>query len=111
MKEIPQEIKDKMKDLSSALFAFNKFDISPKAQTILNDVATWLKKNPQMKCELSGHTDGKGSVAYNQKLSEQRAQAVYDYLVKAGRAYRYQRHCRGTSAQPSRRTPTHSLIP
>ncbi len=37
-----------------------------------------------MKCELSGHTDGKGSVAYNQKLSEQRAQAVYDYLVKAG---------------------------
>ena len=84
VKEIPQEIKDKMKDLSSALFAFNKFDISPKAQTILNDVATWLKKNPQMKCELSGHTDGKGSVAYNQKLSEQRAQAVYDYLVKAG---------------------------
>ena len=84
VKEIPQEIKDKMKDLSSALFAFNKFDISPKAQTILNDVAAWLKKNPQMKCELSGHTDGKGSVAYNQKLSEQRAQAVYDYLVKAG---------------------------
>lgn len=84
VKEIPQEIKDKMKDLSSALFAFDKFDISPKAQTILNDVATWLKKNPQMKCELSGHTDGKGSVAYNQKLSEQRAQAVYDYLVKAG---------------------------
>ena len=84
VKEIPQEIKDKMKDLSSALFAFNKFDISPKAQTILNDIATWLKKNPQMKCELSGHTDGKGSVAYNQKLSEQRAQAVYDYLVKAG---------------------------
>ena len=84
VKEIPQEIKDKMKDLSNALFAFDKFDISPKAQTILNDVATWLKKNPQMKCELSGHTDGKGSVAYNQKLSEQRAQAVYDYLVKAG---------------------------
>ena len=84
VKEIPQEIKDKMKDLSNALFAFDKFDINPKAQSILNDVAGWLKKNPQMKCELSGHTDGKGSVAYNQKLSEQRAQAVYDYLVKAG---------------------------
>ena len=84
VKEIPQEIKDKMKDLSNALFAFDKFDINPKAQSILNDVAGWLKKNPQMKCELSGHTDGKGSVAYNQKLSEQRAKAVYDYLVKAG---------------------------
>ena len=37
-----------------------------------------------MKCELSGHTDGKGSVAYNQKLSEQRAKAVYDYLIERG---------------------------
>ena len=84
VKEIPQEIKDKMKDLSNALFAFDKFDINPKAQSILNDVAGWLKKNPQMKCELSGHTDGKGSVAYNQKLSEQRAKAVYDYLIERG---------------------------
>ena len=84
VKEIPQDIKDKMKDLSNALFAFDKFDINPKAQTILDDVASWLKKNPQMKCELSGHTDGKGSVAYNQKLSEQRAKAVYDYLIERG---------------------------
>ncbi len=43
-----------------------------------------MKQNPDMKLELSGHTDGKGSVDYNQKLSEQRAKAVYDYLVKAG---------------------------
>lgn len=84
VKEIPTEIKDKMKELSNALFAFDKFDINPKAAGILDEIASWLKKNPQMKCELSGHTDGKGSVAYNQKLSEQRAKAVYDYLIQRG---------------------------
>ncbi|MBP3745494.1 MAG: OmpA family protein [Prevotella sp.] len=83
-KEVPQEIKQKMKDLSNALFAFDKFNINTKAASILDDIAGWMKQNPDMKLELSGHTDGKGSVAYNQKLSEQRAKAVYDYLVKAG---------------------------
>lgn len=83
-KEVPQEIKQKMKDLSNALFAFDKFNINTKAASILDDIADWMKQNPDMKLELSGHTDGKGSVAYNQKLSEQRAKAVYDYLVKAG---------------------------
>ncbi len=83
-KEVPQEIKQKMKDLSNALFAFDKFNINTKAASILDDIAGWMKQNPDMKLELSGHTDGKGSVDYNQKLSEQRAKAVYDYLVKAG---------------------------
>ena len=51
-----------------------------------------------MKCELSGHTDGKGSVAYNQKLSEQRAKAVYDYLIERGVApERIQAEGRGES--------------
>ncbi|MBL4651878.1 MAG: OmpA family protein, partial [Flavobacteriales bacterium] len=34
--------------------------------------------------ELSGHTDSKGPTDYNQKLSEKRAQAVVDYLIKKG---------------------------
>jgi outer membrane protein OmpA-like peptidoglycan-associated protein len=39
---------------------------------------------PTMKIELSGHTDSDGSDTYNQKLSENRAKAVVDYLVKRG---------------------------
>jgi outer membrane protein OmpA-like peptidoglycan-associated protein len=37
-----------------------------------------------MKIELSGHTDNKGSSDYNKKLSDSRAKAVLDYLVKKG---------------------------
>ena len=39
---------------------------------------------PQMTIEIGGHTDGKGSEAYNQRLSENRAKAVVDYLVSKG---------------------------
>ena len=83
-KEVPQEIKQKMKDLSNALFAFDKFDINPKAASILDDIAAWMKQNPDLKLELAGHTDSKGSDAYNQTLSEKRAKAVRDFLVQRG---------------------------
>ena len=39
---------------------------------------------PTLKIEISGHTDSKGSAEMNQKLSENRAKAVVDYLLKAG---------------------------
>ena len=42
-----------------------------------------MKSNSKVKIEISGHTDSKGSAEYNQKLSENRAKTVVDYLVKA----------------------------
>jgi outer membrane protein OmpA-like peptidoglycan-associated protein len=39
---------------------------------------------PNLKIEISGHTDSKGSADYNKKLSERRAKAVVDYLVAKG---------------------------
>ena len=41
-------------------------------------------QNPTLKVELSAHTDARGSDAYNNKLSQERAQACVDYLIKKG---------------------------
>jgi outer membrane protein OmpA-like peptidoglycan-associated protein len=43
-----------------------------------------MKGNPNMKVEISGHTDSKGNTIYNQKLSEERAQAVVTRLTENG---------------------------
>jgi OOP family OmpA-OmpF porin len=66
------------------LFDFDSDDIKPEAYPLLNEVLTILKKNPQLSVEIQGHTDNVGSAEYNQTLSEERAQAVMDYLVKNG---------------------------
>ena len=50
----------------------------------LNDVASLMRKIPDANLEVQGHTDNKGSESKNLKLSESRAQAVVDYLVKKG---------------------------
>jgi len=43
-----------------------------------------LVKNPSLKVELSAHTDSRGGDAYNNKLSEERAQSCVDYLTQKG---------------------------
>ena len=65
-------------------FEFNKATIRSESFPILNDVASVLKDNPQLNIMIEGHTDAVGSVEYNQKLSDRRAQAVKAYLVSKG---------------------------
>jgi len=69
----------------SILFASAKWDLLSTAQLKLNDVATALiKEDPLSKIVVEGYTDSQGGVAYNQDLSQHRAQAVRDYLVTRG---------------------------
>jgi outer membrane protein OmpA-like peptidoglycan-associated protein len=49
---------------------------------VLDKVGADIKKYPSLKIELQGHTDSNGADAYNLKLSQQRADAVRDYLVQ-----------------------------
>ena len=84
IKEIPVEIQKTMADLSNTMFDFNKSVIKDAAKGPLNSVVKWLQENPDVKVEISGHTDSVGSAAYNQRLSEARAKAVYDYFVSQG---------------------------
>jgi outer membrane protein OmpA-like peptidoglycan-associated protein len=50
----------------------------------LNDIADYMKANPTFSLSIVGHTDNTGSDEYNQKLSEDRAEAVKKYLVNKG---------------------------
>jgi OOP family OmpA-OmpF porin len=63
-------------------FDFNKANIKPESEPILDEVSNFLKANPDMKMEVQGHTDNIGTAEYNMKLSERRAEAVKAYLVK-----------------------------
>ena len=63
-------------------FDFDKATIKPESEPILDEVSDFLKANPNMKMEVQGHTDSKGTAAYNLKLSDRRAAAVKAYLVK-----------------------------
>ncbi|WP_428333031.1 OmpA family protein [Novosphingobium sp.] len=67
---------------SDVTFAFNKHDIQPRFQPVLDAVAHTLTKYPATYIDVDGHTDAIGSQAYNQVLSEQRADTVASYLAQ-----------------------------
>lgn len=65
-------------------FNFDKYDLTVNAKVILDQVADALIAAKTIKVEIGGHTDSKGSDAYNAKLSDRRARAVLDYLAARG---------------------------
>ena len=69
---------------SGVTFAYDRADVQPQFQPVLNDVATVLKDYPSTYIDVYGHTDSDGSDAYNQGLSERRAQSVASYLSTQG---------------------------
>jgi len=70
--------------LNNIFFDFDKSSLRPLSNVELRNLVTLLKSNPNLKVEISGHTDSKGDAAYNQKLSEERAQAVVNSLAASG---------------------------
>ncbi|RZA02704.1 MAG: hypothetical protein EOP47_05850 [Sphingobacteriaceae bacterium] len=76
----PIEIGNKVV-LKNIFFDSNKFDIKPESVPELQKLIDFLLVNPMLRIEISGHTDNVGNDALNQTLSENRAKAVYDYLI------------------------------
>jgi outer membrane protein OmpA-like peptidoglycan-associated protein len=71
-------------NISDVLFDFNKYTLKPGAREKMAKVSGILLAYPGLKIQVEGHTDAIGSDEYNQKLSEQRADTVRDYLVAQG---------------------------
>ena len=90
-----QQVKQAMQDLGAqetdlevhvelpadVLFDFDKADIRPDAASALAKVATIIRAYPDGTASLEGHTDAKGDDAYNQRLSERRAESVRRWLA------------------------------
>lgn len=66
------------------LFGFDQSDLSAAAKTNLDKLVVILQKYPDTNIEVQGHTDSKGTVNYNQQLSERRASVVASYLSGYG---------------------------
>ncbi len=70
--------------LNNIFYDYNKATLRTSSFNELNKVIELLNANPKMKIELSAHTDSRGGNAYNEKLSQARAQTCVDYLVSKG---------------------------
>ena len=65
-------------------FALNSDEIVGDYGPILDEVVSTLKRYPDVKVEVAGHTDSQGPAAHNKSLSQRRAEAVRDYLASKG---------------------------
>ncbi len=70
--------------LEDVHFDFAQSTLTPEAQTILKRNIQLLKENPKAQIRIAGYTSASGTEAYNQKLSERRANAIKAYLVNEG---------------------------
>ncbi|MDD2048638.1 OmpA family protein [Pseudomonas putida] len=78
-------VKEEVIVIRDVHFEFDSARLTPADKERLNTIATRLKNEaPTARLSVTGHTDSVGRDAYNQKLSEQRAHSVTDYLVSSG---------------------------
>ena len=70
--------------LKNIFFDFDKATLRPESTNELQRLTKLLTDVPTLKIEISGHTDSKGADDYNKKLSDNRAKAVVDHVIKAG---------------------------
>jgi len=71
-------------ELKGVNFATGKSDILSSSYKILESTVKGLQKYDSVRVEISGHTDNVGGLEYNDKLSQERADAVRNYLIKKG---------------------------
>jgi outer membrane protein OmpA-like peptidoglycan-associated protein len=71
-------------NMSDVLFDTGKYTLKPSAQISLAKVAGILEAYPGLKVQVEGYTDSTGTPEFNQTLSQNRAQAVRDFLVSQG---------------------------
>jgi peptidoglycan-associated lipoprotein len=70
--------------LKDITFDFDKYDIRPQESSILKGNAALLAKYPNMKIQIEGHCDERGTIEYNLALGERRANSCKNYLISLG---------------------------
>lgn len=77
-------VKNREAGQTVVLFDFDSALLTGESLRILDSLVSALKKNPEAVIKIAGHTDGRGSDTYNEKLSKQRTMAVRDRLISSG---------------------------
>ena len=67
--------------LENIIFEENKTDLSKKSISDIYKIHYFLQKNPHIQVELSVHTDARGTAKFNHRLSQKRADAIYNFLL------------------------------
>lgn len=70
--------------LATVYFDYDKSTLSQESRDVLKANSEWMKKNGNVKIQIEGHTDSRGSIEYNLALGERRANAVMSYLKSLG---------------------------
>ena len=70
--------------INDILFSTNSYELNDTIKTVLDEFSEYMKLNPKLRVALHGHTDNIGNPQDNMALSENRAKAVFDYLVSRG---------------------------
>ena len=83
IKEVPC-VKTLASLMDNVTFDFDKSDITPESEAVLDEVAELLESMPEERFIVSGYTDARGGDSYNENLSAARAKAVYDALLSRG---------------------------
>lgn len=81
---ILERAKKKIEITEKIFFEFGKARILPVSYPLLDEVARVIIENPDLVIQIEGHTDNKGSLQFNMKLSQDRANSVREYLIKKG---------------------------
>ncbi|MCC9165296.1 OmpA family protein [Pontibacter harenae] len=79
-----QIVKERAIVLENIFYDYDKADIRPDAAEELDKLVQILVDNPRISIELSSHTDARGSDAYNQDLSQRRAESAVEYIISKG---------------------------
>ena len=75
---------ERLSALQTVHFGFDDWNLTPAARTGLDANAAWMKANPEVRVQIGGHADERGTPEYNLALGERRANRVRDYLIEHG---------------------------
>ncbi|MGB2138700.1 MAG: OmpA family protein, partial [Flavobacteriales bacterium] len=70
--------------LNNIFFDTDAYTLKTESEVELNTLVNFMNNNASLEVEIEGHTDNVGAESHNLKLSENRAKAVYDFLVENG---------------------------
>lgn len=81
----PGSLEDFVQNVGDRVFfGFDRYDLTPEAQALLQAQIAWLQTYPQFRVVIEGHTDERGTREYNLALGERRANATANYMVALG---------------------------